>query len=228
MASSTSISTSNSGPPPTTYREAIFWDVDTQADFALPDGKLYAPGAERILVNLGRLTEYARRQRILVVASLDAHSENDPEFAQWPVHCLAGTAGQRKVETTRMERAWIMPLAPTALPDDLSQFQQILIEKRTVDVFSNPNVGALLARLGRPEVTLYGLVTEVCVELAACGLLRRGYRVRLVTDAVWPLKEEDGRRSLEQLERSGARLVTTAEVTGDTPPESRPGDRETT
>lgn len=163
-----------------------------------------------------------------MIASLDAHSEDDPEFAQWPVHCLAGTAGQRKVAPTRMERAWVMPLAPAALPADLGQFQQILIEKRTVDVFSNPNVGALLARLGRPEVTVYGLVTEVCVEVAVCGLLSRGYRVRLVTDAIWPLKEEDGRRSLEQMERLGARLVTTAEVTGETPPKSGPGNRETT
>ena len=30
-------------------RQVIFWDVDTQADFMLPGGRLYVPGAENLI-----------------------------------------------------------------------------------------------------------------------------------------------------------------------------------
>ena len=42
-------------------RNLVFWEVDTQADFMLPGGKLYVPGAEKLLPNIRRLTDAARQ-----------------------------------------------------------------------------------------------------------------------------------------------------------------------
>jgi len=50
------------------------------------------------------------------------------------------------------------------------------------------------------------------VRLAAKGLLERGHRVALVTDAIETLKPEDGKRTLEELQGMGARLITTDEA----------------
>ena len=47
-------------------RELIFWDVDTQYDFMMNDGKLYVPNAEEILPNLEKLYNYARKNEILI------------------------------------------------------------------------------------------------------------------------------------------------------------------
>ena len=47
----------------------VFVDVDTQRDFLEPDGALAIPGAEAILPNLARLTAFARRQGIPVLAT---------------------------------------------------------------------------------------------------------------------------------------------------------------
>ncbi|MFB3813759.1 MAG: cysteine hydrolase family protein [Terriglobales bacterium] len=190
----------------------LFWDVDTQVDFMLPEGKLYARGAEQILPRLMELTQYARKQRILVVASMDAHHSDDPEFNQWPLHCLVGTPGQEKVKETKLDTACVIRNVPTEIPQDLSHFEQVILEKQAVDVFTNPNTEALLQRLGRREVTLYGVVTEVCVGLAARGLLDRGYKVRVVTDAIRALDEESGKKALDELARRGAELVSTSEV----------------
>ena len=41
-------------------RDVIFWDVDTQVDFMLQGGKLYVPGAEKLIPNLRRLVDAAR------------------------------------------------------------------------------------------------------------------------------------------------------------------------
>ena len=42
-------------------RNLVFWEVDVQADFMLPGGKLYVPGAEKLLPNIRKLTDAARR-----------------------------------------------------------------------------------------------------------------------------------------------------------------------
>ncbi len=73
----------------------VFWEVDAQADFMLPGGKLYAKGAEKLIPNIERLVTAAVDSGSLLVSSGDAHPENDPEFAQFPPHCLAGSAGAR-------------------------------------------------------------------------------------------------------------------------------------
>jgi len=203
--------------PITTYRDAIFWDVDTQVDFMLPGGKLYAPGAEQIVPQLRQLTQYAREHQILVIASMDAHRLGDTEFSQWPPHCILGTPGQQKIPSTQLNIAHTLPSIKAEIPPDPGRFEQIILEKCAVDVFTNPNVDDLLARMGKPGVTVYGVVTEVCVLLAAEGLLKRGHQVRLVTDAIWPFQREKGDQALAELQRAGAQLVSTDEVLGHDP-----------
>ena len=62
----------------------IFWNVDTQIDFMLPEGKLYIQGAEKILPNLKLLTDYARKNEIKIVNTRDFHSINDKEISNTP------------------------------------------------------------------------------------------------------------------------------------------------
>lgn len=195
--------------------EMIFWDVDTQVDFMRPEGKLYVPGAERIVPNLHRLTAWARKHNILVVASMDAHHESDEEFQQYPPHCLVGSPGQEKIPETRMAKQTILPNRPVEILPNLRDYNQVILEKQQFDVFTNPNTEALLARLGiLPEIVLYGVVTEICVDRAARGLLDRGYRVRLVRDAVHHLDESKARATLKGIEPRGGHLVTTDELLG--------------
>src|SRR5712692_11504941 len=125
--------------------KVIFWDVDTQADFMLPGGKLYVPGAEKIIPNLQRLVDAARHGEVLLVSSADAHTPQDEEFRQWPPHCLQGTPGQKKIPETLTAHPRIVANRPGAeLPNDLAKTQQLLLEKQRLDVFTNPNTDAVL------------------------------------------------------------------------------------
>jgi nicotinamidase-related amidase len=148
-----------------------------------------------------------------VIADVCAHHPDDEEFQRYPAHCLVGTRGQQKISQTVLSRQYIVPNRKVQLPGDLLSYQQIVIEKQATDVFSNPNIEALLEILGtKKEIILYGVVTEICVDLAARGLLQRGYRVQVVQDAVRHWDKLKSRDTLSYVEQHGGSLVTTAEV----------------
>lgn len=193
-------------------RNLIFWDVDTQADFMLPGGALYVPGAEAIVPALAKVTSWAAQQHLLVVASTDAHQPGDREFSLFPPHCLTGSPGQRKIPETTLFPRFTIPNRPAAQLPDPDRYSQIILEKQEFDVFSNPNSELLLARLGKPDVVLYGVVTEICVSAAALGLLDRGYRVTLLEDAVRHLEAEKGRSFIEEFRRQGGRILASGDL----------------
>jgi nicotinamidase/pyrazinamidase len=195
----------------------LFWDVDTQVDFLSPQGKLYVPGAENLIPRLQQLTRYAADHGIPIVASTDAHRESDPEFTQYPPHCIVRTEGQRKVEGTVLARHYTVPNRKIELPADLPAYAQIIVEKQAFDVFTNPNSDALLKLLGQREIILYGVVTEICVDRAARGLMARGYRVNLVSDAIQALNAEQASATLDFVMAQEGQVVTMDELLAGIP-----------
>src|SRR5579864_9486936 len=192
-------------------RSFIFWEVDVQADFMLPSGKLYVPGAEKLLPKIRRLTDAARAGRVFLVSHGCFHTPDDPEFKIFPPHCVKGTAGAELVPEALTEKVARVPNEAAAkLPEDLSQYQQVLLEKQTLNIFESRHAEALLRRLGsHAEFLVFGVVTDYCVSFAAKGLLERGRRVAVVQDAIETLKPEDGIKTIGELERLGARMTTT-------------------
>src|SRR6266571_704611 len=134
----------------------ILWDVDMQVDFLSPSGRLYIPGAERIIPNLRLLTEWALQRGCPIVSSACAHQSGDPELEIYGQHCMAGTPGQQKIPETLVANRFVVPNRPIDLPD-LRRFQQIIIEKQAFDFATNPNAEKILRHFGSsPAVALYG------------------------------------------------------------------------
>lgn len=192
-------------------QDFVFWEVDVQRDFVLPGGNLYVPGAEKLLPNIKRLTDAARQGKVLLVSSGDFHPTNDPEFKIFPPHCVKGTPGSELVPEAITHDVAIVPNDPDAkIPNDLSKYQQVLLEKQTLSVFETQHADELVRRLGdRPEYVVFGVVTEYCVSFAVKGLLGRGRRVAVVQDAIETLKTEEGQKTVAEFKRLGARLITT-------------------
>jgi nicotinamidase/pyrazinamidase len=197
-----------------TSRKIVFWEVDTQADFMLPGGKLYVPGAEKTIPNLKRLVDAARQGRVFLVSDACRHTANDPEFKTFPPHCIRGTPGARIVPEGLAQTFVTVPNDPGfKLPGNLLSHQQVVIEKQTLNVFDNPLAARIVDLLGKDtEYFVFGVVTEYCVRLAAKGLLERGRKVSLVKDAIETLKQGDGRNAIDELKSLGARLITTDEA----------------
>src|SRR5271156_619995 len=143
-------------------RNFVLWEVDVQRDFMLPDGKLYVPGAEELIPNIRQLTDAARRNEVFLVSSGDSHTPDDPEFQQFPPHCIKGTPGAELLPEALADRVGrVANRAGARLPPDLNAYQQIILEKQTLDVFQLPHANDLVERLGtNPEFIVFGVVTE--------------------------------------------------------------------
>ena len=184
--------------------KTVFFDIDTQIDFLYPAGALYVPGAEHIVPLIARLNNHAA----VVVSTMCAHAENDPEFKKWPPHCVAGTTGQLKPQSTMLAERTVVPTRPA----DVTLARQVILEKQQLDLFTNPNLPRLLDLLQADEYVVYGVVTEYCVSDAALGLITLGKPVTLVTDAIRSLREQDATRTIQAFTAAGGKLATSSKL----------------
>ena len=202
----------------------VFWDVDTQYDFMMPDGKLYVPGAETLLENLDRLTSFARSNGIQICGSVDYHLLSDPEISDkpdyhetFPPHCLQGTAGQEKVSATKPTNPlWIDSgkYEFTNLKKSLGDHNgEIIFRKQKFDVFSNPNVLDVLELLKPTDIVVYGVALDVCDAYAIEGFLRLGrFNIYLVEDAVKPIYEDKAIELVASWTKRGVRSINTSYI----------------
>ena len=190
--------------------KTVYFDIDTQIDFLFPSGSLYVPGAQQLVPALHRLNHHAAKHGHPLVSSMCAHTEDDPEFKQWPAHCVIGTVGQLKPAETLLERRAVIGVARGDY--QTHGVQQILFEKNQLDITTSPNFGPLVSRLGADRYVVYGVVTEYCVRFAALALLETGKPVSLVTDAIQTLRAEDSAKTLSEFTARGGRLATFDEV----------------
>lgn len=187
--------------------KTVFFDVDTQLDFLYPAGALYVPGAETIVKTLTALTNYAAANQIQIISTVDAHSEDDPEFKTWKPHCVVGTTGQQKTAGTLLKQQTVL-----ADPQEAKDAAQIIVEKQHLDCFTNPNLKPLIEILKADRYVVYGVVSGVCVRCAAFGLLRMGQQVQIVTDAVRSLNQKDEDEMFERFEAQGGSRIKSSDV----------------
>jgi nicotinamidase/pyrazinamidase len=200
----------------------ILWDVDTQIDFMLPEGKLYVPGAEETIPAMARLVAAAREAGVVHVASADDHELTDPEISAapdfsntYPPHCLRGTRGAQKIPET--EQADPLPLTgvpfpPGLVPELIDGRWEILLLKKNFNVFTNPNTDPLLDALDPDEIVVFGVATDVCDDAAIRGFLRRGRRVLFVEDAARGLDESRTTACTAAWREAGVEFTTVAGV----------------
>jgi len=193
----------------------LFWDVDTQHDFMDPDGKLPVPGATRIEENLEKLTRFALSHGIPILATVDAHDEDDPEFEEFGPHCIIGSEGQKKIAQTTVAGSQVARLETLEEQiEGLSEgrIPQLIVEKQALDVFEEPEADQIVSVLHPRLVVLYGVATEYCVLRQVRSLRERGRQVTVVSDAIQALDEAGGREAVAQMQRMGAAFAATDAV----------------
>ncbi len=174
-------------------KDLLFWNVDTQIDFIEPDGKLYAPGAEKLKPVLKKLTSFASENNIQVVNTADFHYSDsaelsdDPDFVNtFPEHCMANTKGAEYIEETDPENPIVFDWNREYFTlDGVKNTRNIVIRKDAFDVFAgSPHTEKIVEILAPKTVVVYGVTTNVCVNDAVLGLVKRVGNVVVVEDAI--------------------------------------------
>lgn len=205
--------------------DTIFWDVDTQVDFILPEGKLYVPDSVEIIPALARLTAHAHDRGIRIIASSDDHVPGHRELSDtpdwvetFPEHCMRGTPGQQKIPETALRHPLVIdpsPRDPVELAETVRAHDgDILFLKHWFDVFTNPNVLPVVDALAPSQIVLYGVALDVCNRYALDGLLthRPDIPLALVTDATRAIDASRAEGLLSDWHSRGVTLATTDEV----------------
>jgi nicotinamidase-related amidase len=203
--------------------KTIFYDINTQRDFILHDGKFHIEGAEKIVPVWKAITEFARDQRVRIVCSVDCHLPGDPQLKSWggpyPDHCMVDTPGQRKIDETA-------PLNPLVLENREYTTEEIqkVLEHQGEIVFrrqqfealaDNAHLSAILRLVLRPytDIVMYGVYTESCVAREISALIGVGPKLHIVTDAVAVIGDESPTFN-EKLLQEGVALVSFDDLRG--------------
>ena len=79
-------------------------------------------------------------------------------------------------------------------------------------MFTGPQADDLVRRLDAEQFVVYGVATEYCVRLAVLGLLQRGRKVALLTDAIRGIDAAGTDTALREMQDAGAELIHSEQV----------------
>jgi nicotinamidase/pyrazinamidase len=197
--------------------KTIFYDVDTQRDFVLPDGKFHIAGADKLVPVWKAITDLARDQSVRIVCSIDCHVPGDPMLKSWggpyPDHCMAGTPGQKKIDET----APLNPLTlesreytPNEIKEILEHQGEIVFRRQQFEALAdNTQLRAILRLILRPfeDIVIYGVYTELCAEREIAALIGLGPKLHVIADAVAIVGAQSATYN-ERLQSEGVELLS--------------------
>lgn len=173
--------------------KTIFWNVNTQLDY-FDGGALKINNADSMRPKLRALTEFAKNKKIKVV---NVVSWNDPK-SKWfsttpdysttfPPHCIMDSGGTNFIPETLVDGDYFLVKwdAPYIVFPEIHKHRNLIIFKNAINMIEgNKFTDSVLNNLGtvlmdRPSYVVYG----IGAGLVAKDLTRRGYSVKLITDA---------------------------------------------
>lgn len=108
----------------------------------------------------------------------------------------------------RLTEQYPQGLGPTVARVRSQVLDDEVLEKVHFSCMESDTIRREFAGLGRRQVVVAGTEAHVCVLQSALGLLRDGYDVFLVADAVSSRSPRDAELALERMRDAGAKIVT--------------------
>ncbi len=167
--------------------------VDMVNDFVT--GKIPCPRAKRIIPNIRRLAEAARRSGLPVVYVNDAHLPRDFELKIWGPHSMAGTKG-----------AEIIPELKAARED-------YVFGKQTYSAFYETPLDTVLRAHDVDRLVITGLHSNICCRHTSADAFFRGIQPILPEDGVESLTQKAHEEGLKYIKEIYQGEILTTETT---------------
>ncbi len=205
------------------------FEVDPLNDFVNQDGALYVPGSNEIKENIRKISQTGNKKGYRAFGTSDRHFYSDEEISDNPnytdtfnAHCMDRTKGQKRiyglannilfVENKINEKGDIRIYSEEDLRKIAESENNVIFEKQTTNVESNPYFKRLMGMISQDEFIVYGVATDYCVKATVSALMNAGKKVILVSDAIKGITPEGEKRTLEEMVKAGARFVTTKQI----------------
>jgi len=181
------------------------FNVDTQQPSESTDRLVFRPRVAPFEARLAALLDYARTNDIVTVCTACVNAgpvqrvlPDDALFVPMDadVDWRACLDGHRTI--------WIEKRSCGS--------PEINVRQRAFDLFcANPHIADILGELGIPNYIVFGDSVGYCVRSTAEGLMRLGYRVTLVSDAIGRGVDSEAacRQVIGSLQEMGAAVTTT-------------------
>jgi nicotinate phosphoribosyltransferase len=147
--------------------------------------------ARRIVPAIRQLLQHEREQGTPIIFIGDQHLPDDPEFQQFPPHCVAGS---RECE--------VIP--------ELTEFVDTFVPKQRFSAFTDTSLAAQLERLDATRLVLCGVCTDICVLHTAYSARDMGYEVEVPADCVAGFDEKNHMFALDHMQKVLGVEVTTS------------------
>lgn len=89
------------------------------------------------------------------------------------------------------------------------------IDRTTLNSWEDPDFRAAIEATGRKKIIMTGLWTEVCVAFPTLDMIREGYDVHPVTDAIGGVSRDAHDSAVQRMVQAGAEPVTAISLTAE-------------
>jgi nicotinamidase-related amidase len=146
-------------------------------------GNLSGERSRAVVPCIKRLLDHARAEEIPIIYVKDAHEEDDLELEVWGEHAMRGT-----------EEAEIIPeLEPLV--------DEVVLDKSTYSSFYNTGLDEILKEKKVDELIITGLLTDICIKMAAAEAFVRKYSIIIPEGCVNSVTEKQHRDALEEMSK---------------------------
>jgi len=165
--------------------------IDMQRGFLEDGTPLFCGDAAReIIPNVKKLLDRELARGSTIIFTADNHDPDDPEFAMWPPHCVAGS-----------EEAEIVP--------ELASYSGGRLPTKRYSGFYGTDLAERLEEMKPDKIHVCGVCTDICVMHTVADARYRDYDVYVYTDCVASFDEEMHRFGLKHMgDILGAKLVS--------------------